>query len=72
MSLYIYYIIFAIILIGGAIATMAIGFSAKNREGNPDYDKKTKSIFTGLSLYYAISIPLGFIALVVYIVKYVM
>jgi hypothetical protein len=56
----------------GTIATLMIGHSKKNKEGNPDYDKQTKSIFTRLSLYYAIVIPLGFLALIVYIAKYIL
>ncbi|KRE82435.1 hypothetical protein ASG89_14355 [Paenibacillus sp. Soil766] len=72
MSLYVYYIIFAAILITGAVATIAIGHSNKNKEGNPGYDRQTKSIFVNLTLYYAVIIPLGLLALVVYIVKFIM
>jgi hypothetical protein len=63
--------IFAFIIIVGGVVTMIIGFSNKNKEGNPEYDTHKKAIFTNLSLYYAVSIPLGLIALVVYIFKFV-
>ncbi|CAN7723988.1 hypothetical protein [Paenibacillus sp. LjRoot56] len=69
MSLYFYYIIFAAILITGGVATIAIGHSNSNKEGNPGYDRQTKSIFVNLTLYYAVIIPLGLLALIVYIVK---
>lgn len=72
MPLYIYYIVFAVILIGGGVGTMMVGFSNKNKEGNPDYDKHTKSIFTNLSLYYLVAISLGILALITYIMKYVL
>jgi hypothetical protein len=71
MALWIYYLIFAFLIIGGGIATVMIGFSNKNKEGNPGYDKQTASIFKGLSLYYAVSIPLGLLALAVYVVRFV-
>ncbi|WP_044478585.1 hypothetical protein [Paenibacillus antibioticophila] len=60
--------IFAVLLlVGGGIATMLIGFSEKNREGNPSYDKRTKRNVTGLTLYYAIPVVLGMIAFIVFI-----
>ncbi|WP_248924556.1 hypothetical protein [Paenibacillus hamazuiensis] len=68
MPLYTYYLIFFLIMLFGAVATLMIGHSKKNKEGNPNYDKQTKSIFRGLSLYYIIAIGLGFLALVVYII----
>ncbi|MBP1156969.1 MULTISPECIES: hypothetical protein [unclassified Paenibacillus] len=69
MPLYIYYIIFLTIMLFGTIATIMIGLSKKNREGNPGYDQKTSSIFKNLSYYYIIAIVLGYLALVLYIVK---
>ncbi|OAS14886.1 hypothetical protein A8708_05140 [Paenibacillus oryzisoli] len=71
MPLYVYYIVFTVILIFGGAATFAIGLSNKNKEGNPGYDRQTKSIFTNLSLYYVIIFPLALIVLIVYIVKFV-
>ncbi|ALS23652.1 hypothetical protein IJ22_32910 [Paenibacillus naphthalenovorans] len=69
MPLYIYYIIFLTIMLIGTIATIMIGLSKKNKEGNPGYDKRTGSIFKNLSIYYIIAIVLGYIALILYIVK---
>lgn len=66
--MFLYVGIFAVLLLlGGGVATMMIGFSEKNKEGNPNYDKKTKSMLTGLSLYYAIPIVIGIIAFIVFI-----
>lgn len=68
MSQYLFITVIAIvILLGGGIATVMVGLSSKNKEGNPDYDKKTKSIFTRLSLYYVIPIVLVTIAFIVYL-----
>jgi hypothetical protein len=44
-----------------------IGRSKENKEGNPKYDKQTKSIFTGLSLYYALAVVLLIVAFILYL-----
>lgn len=60
--------VFAVLLlVGGGIATMLIGFSEKNREGNPSYDQNTRRNVTGLSLYYVIPVALAMIAFIVFI-----
>lgn len=69
MPLYVYSIFTIIILIVGGLATLMIGLSKKNNENNPDYFKNTKRIFTGLSLYYIITILLGVIGLIVYFTR---
>ena len=69
MPLYIYYIIFLTIMLFGTVATILIGLSKKNKEGNPGYDQKTGSIFKNLSIYYIIAIVLGYLALILYIMK---
>lgn len=56
-----------LLLVGGGIATMLIGFSEKNREGNPSYDQNTRRNVTGLSLYYVIPVALAMIAFIVFI-----
>jgi hypothetical protein len=69
MPLYVYTIFTIIILILGGLATLMIGFSKNNKESNPDYFINTKRIFTGLSLYYIITILLGVIGLIVYFTR---
>ena len=69
MSLTVYYILFATIMLAGAISTVLIGFSKKNREGNPKYDTKTKGNWSRLSWIYIIVIIVSYAALVWYIVQ---
>ncbi|MCZ8515558.1 hypothetical protein O9H85_24755 [Paenibacillus filicis] len=67
MSLYVYYTLFLLIMLFAAGATMVIGYSKKNTEGNPEYDKKTKTYWLGLSMQYIVAISAGLIALIIYI-----
>jgi hypothetical protein len=67
LPLYMYFVILSIIIFGGAIATIMIGRSKENKEGNPKYDKQTKGIFTGLSLYYALAVVLLIAAFLLYL-----
>jgi hypothetical protein len=67
MSEYIYYALFTILLLVGAISTVVIGISQKNKEGDPKYDLKTGRKWARLSLFYIISICLGLLALYLYI-----
>jgi heme/copper-type cytochrome/quinol oxidase subunit 2 len=69
MPLFVYYILFATIMLLAVLATFFVGFSKKNKEGNPSYDTKTKSNWSRLSWIYIIIIILGYVALVAYIVK---
>ncbi|GIP37012.1 hypothetical protein J31TS4_02920 [Paenibacillus sp. J31TS4] len=69
MSLSSYYILLFVIVLIGTIGTIMVGASKQNKEGNPDYDKETKGIFTKLSLYYVVAIVIGFGALIWYIFK---
>ncbi|CAG7624638.1 hypothetical protein ACFQI7_03710 [Paenibacillus allorhizosphaerae] len=69
MSLTVYYILFATIMLIGAAWTMWIGVSKKNREGNPGYDNKTKGNWSRLSWIYIAVLILGYAALIIYIVQ---
>ncbi|UUZ83376.1 hypothetical protein LJK88_05620 [Paenibacillus sp. P26] len=69
MSLYAYYTIFFLIMLAAVAATLIVGYSKTNREGNPDYDRKTKKYWLGLSLQYVVAISAGVIALIIYIVN---
>ncbi|MFH5184379.1 hypothetical protein ACHHV8_18000 [Paenibacillus sp. TAB 01] len=69
MPLYGYYILFATIMLLALIGTILVGVSQKNKEGNPNYDMKTKGNWSRLSWIYIAAIILGYLALVVYIVR---
>lgn len=60
MSLTVLYILIFIVGMFGLIATIAVGMSQKNKEGNPSYDKSTGKIFLRLSIYYIITIVGGY------------
>ncbi|MEK8129524.1 hypothetical protein WMW72_16585 [Paenibacillus filicis] len=61
--------VFATILLIGAVSTIMVGVSKKNKEGNPSYDSKTKGNWSRLSWIYIVVIVLGYVALVAYIVQ---
>ncbi|TDG00353.1 hypothetical protein [Paenibacillus piri] len=67
MSLTVYYILFATVMLIALIATILVGVSKTNKEGNPDYDSKTKGNWSRLSWIYIIVITLGYVAFIVYI-----
>ncbi|MEK3722422.1 hypothetical protein [Paenibacillus sp. FSL H8-0034] len=69
MSLYIYYLLFATILLLATVATFLVGFSKKNKEGNPKYDTRTKGNWSRLSWIYLIVIVSGYVAFFIYIVR---
>lgn len=69
MSLSIYYLLFATILLFAGVATFLVGISKKNKEGDPVYDSKTKSYWSRLSWIYIVVIVLGYVVFFIYIVK---
>ncbi|MED4602819.1 hypothetical protein P9314_19480 [Paenibacillus validus] len=69
MPLIAYYIIFATIMLVAVISTILVGISKKNKEGNPQYDTKTKGNWSRLSWIYIFFIVLGYVALILYIVN---
>jgi uncharacterized membrane protein HdeD (DUF308 family) len=69
MSLYIYYLLFATILLIAGVATFLVGVSKKNKEGDPVYDSKTKSYWSRLSWIYLVVIVLGYLAFFLYVVN---
>ncbi|MEF3306787.1 hypothetical protein [Paenibacillus sp. GYB003] len=52
-SLYVWIIIFFSMFAG--VATVAIGMSKENKEGNPGYERRTKGNWTRLTLVYVVS-----------------
>ncbi|MEC0231999.1 MULTISPECIES: hypothetical protein [Paenibacillus] len=67
MNLYIYYVIFALILLSGSVATFMIGLSRKNRDGDQTYFQKTGVKWVRLTALYVVSIAAGLLALLAYI-----
>ncbi|TXK76978.1 hypothetical protein FU659_23975 [Paenibacillus sp. N3.4] len=61
--------IFSIILILAVIFTIIIGQSKQNKDGNPDYDNKTRGNWSRLTLFYVVAIGFGVLALILYIVN---
>ena len=71
MNTTIYFVIFSIILVVGLLATLLIGFSNKNREGDSSYFQKTGTKWVRLTALYVVSIAAGLLALVASIRYYV-
>lgn len=69
MSSNAYYLIFSVILIAAVLFTVIIGHSRTNKDGNPEYDNKTKGNWSRLTLFYVVSIALGVLALIIYVVN---
>ncbi|MCY9697882.1 hypothetical protein [Paenibacillus alginolyticus] len=69
MSTNAYYLIFTVILLAAVLFTVMIGHSRTNKEGNPEYDNKTKGNWSRLTYFYVIAIALGVLALIIYVVN---
>lgn len=67
--MYAYMTIVIVVTLFGAIATIMIGNSKENKEGNPAYDKKTDQKWLRLSGFYAVAIIIGLIAMLLYVDK---
>jgi len=59
MPSYSYILIFAIFIVGVA-ATVMIGNSKPNKNGNPDYDRKTKGYWSRLTMFYILGSIVAF------------
>lgn len=60
-------ILIAVLLLIAIVATVAVGMSKENREGNPDYEKRTKGNWTRLTLHYVITGIVGVVAIIVFV-----
>ncbi|NHN34466.1 hypothetical protein [Paenibacillus agricola] len=69
MSLSVYYLLFATILLLAGVATFLVGISKKNKEGDPVYDSRTKSYWSRLSWIYLVVIVLGYVAFFLFITR---
>ncbi|WP_309119447.1 hypothetical protein [Paenibacillus sp.] len=67
MPQYIYIILVCFFLLVGIVGTIAVGVSKENREGNPEYERKTKGNWTRLTLYYVVSAVAGVVGLIAFI-----
>ncbi|MDF2658251.1 MAG: hypothetical protein K0Q94_1042 [Paenibacillus sp.] len=66
MAIYAALIIFFIIL--SAVATILVGISKQNRDGNPEYEKRTSGNMVRLTSFYVIAgiIGIGIMLYVIY------
>lgn len=63
-----YTLVFVIMGIA-VLATVAVGLSKQNREGNPGYDRKTGTKWARLTTFYVVCFGAAVICLILYIVK---
>ncbi|MFD2673000.1 hypothetical protein [Marinicrinis sediminis] len=63
-----YYVLSAVFILIGALATIMVALSRKNKEGNPEYDQKTKKYWTRLSVFYIVGTIL-FAVLIILLVR---
>ncbi|MBB3112506.1 heme/copper-type cytochrome/quinol oxidase subunit 2 [Paenibacillus phyllosphaerae] len=61
------YILIISVIVIALLATLAVGFSKENKDGNPEYDRKHGKKWTRLSLLYVIVTVLSLVALFWYI-----
>lgn len=65
MVVYASIILFLVVLSG--IGTILIGNSRSNKEGNPDYEKRTSSNIVRLTVFYVIATVIG-VAILIYMI----
>lgn len=66
MVIYASIIIFFVVL--AAVATILIGNSKQNKEGNPDYEKRTSGNIVRLTTFYVIAAIIG-IGIMLYVIN---
>ncbi|UJF33964.1 hypothetical protein [Paenibacillus hexagrammi] len=64
---WLFYIIVFVLMAVAVVATVLVGMSRSNREGNPDYFKKTDRKMTRLTMYYVICFGAAILALGIYV-----
>lgn len=62
-----YIVLVCFFLLVGVVGTIAVGMSKENKEGNPQYEQRTKGNWTRLTLYYVISAVIGIVGVIVFI-----
>jgi cell division protein FtsX len=66
---FIFYSIVFFLLAFALIATILVGISKKNKEGNPDYDQRNSSNILRLTIFYVIAIVGGYALFAYYMYK---
>ncbi|PYI55588.1 hypothetical protein [Paenibacillus flagellatus] len=56
-----------VLLLAAIGATVAVGVSKENKEGNPGYESRTKGNMTRLTLFYVVTGILAVIAVVFFV-----
>jgi flagellar basal body-associated protein FliL len=64
--MWIYIALIVLLSVIAAIATIWIGHSRQNKEGNPEYEKRTSINMINLTVFYVIAAMIG-IALLIYV-----
>lgn len=63
-----YIILVCFFLLVGVISTVAVSMSKENKEGNPEYERKTKVNLTRLTIYYVIAGVVGVAAVIIFVI----
>jgi small-conductance mechanosensitive channel len=66
---FLFYSIVFFLMAFALVATILVGISKKNREGNPDYDQKKGVNIARLSIFYVIAIVGGYALFAYYMYK---
>jgi hypothetical protein len=69
MGMDVYFIIIAVLTLFGAAATIMIGNSKENKEGNPSYDTKAGGNWIRLTAVYAVSTVAALILLLLFLIR---
>jgi uncharacterized membrane protein YhaH (DUF805 family) len=66
---WIFYLIVFVLMVIAVLATVLLGISQANKEGNPGYFKKTDKKMVRLTLFYVVCFGVAILALIVFIYK---
>jgi hypothetical protein len=66
---FLFYSIVFFLMAFALVATILVGVSRKNREGNPDYDQKKAPNIIRLTLFYVVAIVGGYALFAYYMFK---
>jgi small-conductance mechanosensitive channel len=66
---FLFYSIVFFLMAFALVATILVGVSKKNREGNPDYDQKKAPNIIRLTVFYVIAIVAGYALFAYYMFK---
>jgi small-conductance mechanosensitive channel len=66
---FLFYSIVFFLMAFALVATILVGVSRKNKEGNPDYDKKNSPNIIRLTMFYVVAIVVGYALFAYYMFK---